>query len=49
MWTRGGETWRQFQALCEENTGLRLGCISKVGGNLRENRGGGVGVLMGFV
>ena len=30
MWTRGGETWRQFQLLCEENTGLRLGCISKV-------------------
>ena len=30
MWTCGGETWRQFQVLCEENTGLRLGCISKV-------------------
>ena len=48
MWTRGGETWRQFQLLCEENTGLRLGCVSKVGGgNLREN--GKLGVLMGFV
>ncbi len=33
MWTRGGETWRQFQLLCEENTGLRLGCISKVWGS----------------
>ena len=30
MWTRKGETWRQFQILCEENTGIRLGWISKV-------------------
>ena len=48
MWTRGGETWRQFQVLCEENTGLRLGCVSKVGRgeSLGERE---VGVLMGFV
>ena len=29
MWTCNGETWRQFKILCEENTGIRLGWISK--------------------
>ena len=49
MWTRGGETWRQFQVLCEENTGLRLGCVSKVGAPGISGRTGFVGVLMAFV
>mmetsp|Transcript_7498 Transcript_7498/g.13008 ORF Transcript_7498/g.13008 Transcript_7498/m.13008 type:complete len:627 (-) Transcript_7498:65-1945(-) len=29
MWTCHGETWRQFKILCQENTGIRLGWISK--------------------
>jgi len=49
MWTRGGETWRQFQVLCEENTGLRLGCVSKVGGEISGRTGSGFVDGIGFV
>ena len=49
MWTCGGETWRQFQVLCEENTGLRLGCVSKVGGEISGRTGSGFVDGIGFV
>lgn len=30
MWTRQGDTWKEFQRLCLDCTGTRLGCFWKV-------------------